>query len=115
MTKYLRYLVLVVIGIFLITVAMANREVVQLHAFPTDLQAVLGVDWVIQLPLFMVGFGGVVLGILIGFVWEWIREHKYRADAAAKTKELQRLERSVATPAHQDKVLALLEQPRKVS
>lgn len=115
MIKYLRYLVLLVIGIFLITVAMANREVVQLHALPTDLQTILGVDWVISLPLFLVGFGGIVVGILIGFVWEWVREHKYRSTAVQKTREVERLERQVGKPQHNDDVLALLEQPRKVN
>lgn len=114
MIKYLRYLVLLVIGIFLITVALANREVVTLHALPTDLQVLFGVDWVIRLPLFLVGFGGIVVGILIGFVWEWVREHKYRATAASKTREVERLERRVVSPAqHQDDVLALLDPPRK--
>lgn len=112
--KYLRYLTLLVIGIFLITVALANREIVDLHALPPDVAAALGVDWTIRLPLFLVGFGGVVIGLLIGFVWEWLREHRYRATAKTMTREVERLERRVAVSDRpQDEVLALLDQPGK--
>lgn len=112
--RYLRYLVLLVIGVFLITVAMANRETVDLHALPPDVAAVIGIDWKIRLPLFLVGFGGIVVGILIGFVWEWVREHKFRSTAKTMTREVARLERQVAVNAKpEDEVLALLEPPEK--
>lgn len=114
MMKYLRYLVLLLIAIGLVAVALANREVVTLHMLPPDLAQLVGIDWTIRLPLFLVGFGGVVVGVLIGFVWEWLREHKHRAAAAAKAREVQQLKREVAqaTPAApKDDVLALLDAP----
>lgn len=118
MMKYLRYLVLLLIALVLFSVALANREPVILHALPPDLAQLIGIDWQIRLPLFLVGFGGIVVGVLIGFVWEWIREHKHRAAAAAKSREVQELKREVARttpPAHKDEVLALLDSsPRKV-
>lgn len=114
MMKYLRYLVLLLIALGLFSVALANREPVVLHALPPDLAQLVGIDWQIRLPLFLVAFGGIVMGVLIGFVWEWIREHKHRAAAAAKSREVQELKREVArsTPAtHKDDVLALLDSP----
>lgn len=112
--KYLRYSVLLLIAVFLITVALANREVVALHALPTGMATALGVNWTIHLPLFLVGFGGVALGILVGFVWEWAREHKYRSTAKTMTKEVARLERRLTVEAKpQDEVLALLDSPQK--
>lgn len=114
MMKYLRYLVLLLIAIGLVAVALANREVVTLHMLPPDLAQLVGIDWTIRLPLFLVGFGGVVVGVLIGFVWEWLREHKHRAAAAAKAREVQQLKREVAQaapPAPKDEVLALLDAP----
>lgn len=112
--RYLRYLVLFVIAIVLITIALANREAVTLHALPPDIAAAIGVDWVIRLPLFLVGFGGVVAGILIGFVWEWIREHKFRRTAKTMTRKVAHLEQNGASAAApKDDVLALLEPPGK--
>ncbi len=32
-----------------------------------------------ELPLFLVIFAGILVGLLIGFVWEWFREAKHRS------------------------------------
>lgn len=116
MIRYLRYLFLAALGLGLITVALANRDLVTLRLLPGDLESLAGLGWTVQLPLFAVIFGGIVTGILIGFVWEWLREHKHRAAAATRAREVERLEREVAratTPAPKDDVLALLDPPRK--
>jgi uncharacterized integral membrane protein len=114
--RYLRYLVLVALALVLVTVALANRDVVTLRLLPPDLAALLGIDQAVQLPLFAVIFGGIVAGVLIGFVWEWLREHKYRVVAAEKSREAARLAQEVARVAPtppKDEVLALLDAPRK--
>jgi hypothetical protein len=73
----------------------------------------LGFSWEITLPLFLVVFGGIAAGLLIGFVWEWWREHRYRVEMRAEKRERQRLEREVSRmrPASQkgEDVLALLD------
>ncbi|WP_366812953.1 LapA family protein [Gemmobacter sp.] len=114
MLKYLRYLVLLAIGLCLLTVALANRAPVTLKALPEDLAGLAAAQWQVELPLFVVIFGGVAIGLLIGFVWEWLREHRHRSTASSKTREAARLQRELAamrdakgTP--QDDVLALLE------
>ncbi len=117
MFRYLRYLLLAVLAIVLLTMALANRETVLIKAMPDDLAAFLGVSWEIELPLFLVIFGGIVGGVLIGFVWEWFREHKHRAVASTKAREVSRLERELATmrdasSVPQDDVLALLDTPK---
>jgi uncharacterized membrane protein len=65
------------------------------------------------LPAFAVLLAAVVAGLVLGFVWEWVREHKHRATAATETKERQRLEETVRkvapSPKKGDDVLALLE------
>ena len=114
MLKYLRYLVLLAIALGLLTVALANRAPVVLKALPEDLAGLVGRQWQMELPLFMVIFGGVAIGLLIGFVWEWLREHRHRATASAKTREAARLNRELAMMrdakgAPQDDVLALLD------
>jgi MFS family permease len=70
------------------------------------------------LPLFLVIFGGIIVGVLIGFVWEWFREHGHRANANQKGREVARLERELAvlkdstSVPPKDEVLALLDAPR---
>jgi lipopolysaccharide assembly protein A len=68
----------------------------------------------VSLPLFLVIFAGIIAGVVIGFVWEWFREHKHRAEAVTHRREREKLEREVsrlkpATERQTDDVLALLE------
>ena len=53
--------------------------------------------------------------MLIGFVWEWLREHKHRAEAARRKTEVRKLERELKRTQDErdkdkDEVLALLDQ-----
>lgn len=117
MIRFMRYLFLVLLGLCLLTVALANRPTVQVKALPEDLAAFLGANWQIELPLFLIIFASIVAGLLIGFVWEWFREHKHRVLASTKTREVSRLERELATMKDatslpQDDILALLDKPK---
>lgn len=117
MIRYLRYLFYAAVALVLVTVALANRGSVTLNALPADLAALTGVGWTVELPLFLVIFGGIAAGLLIGFVWEWFREGKHRSTASAKSREAARLERELAMLRDakgevQDDVLAILDRKR---
>ena len=117
MIRSLRYLFLAALGLVLLTVALANRAPVTLKALPEDLAAFTGFAWQIELPLFMVIFGGIITGLLIGFVWEWFREMKHRSTASRKTREVARLERELAVmkdsqSVPKDDILAILDKPK---
>ncbi len=117
MIRYLRYLFLGLLGLCLLTVALANRPAVLVRALPEDLAAFLGMNWQLELPLFLIIFASIVAGLLIGFLWEWFREHKHRATASTKTREVSRLERELATMKDatslpRDDILALLDKPK---
>lgn len=117
MIRSLRYLFLAALGLMLLTVALANRAPVTLKALPEDLAAFTGFAWQIELPLFMVIFGGIIAGLLIGFVWEWFREMKHRSTASRKTREVARLERELAVmkdsqSVPKDDILAILDKPK---
>ena len=118
MIRTLRYVFLGLLAIVLLTVAMANRVPVPLRLLPGDVGAALGLSGAVEMPLYLVIFGGIIAGLLIGFVWEWFRESKYRSNASKKTREVSRLERELAVLRDtksdpQDDVLALLDTPRK--
>jgi uncharacterized integral membrane protein len=119
MIRIMRYLLIAALTLFLLTVSLANRMVVPVNFLPDDVAALFGVDWSVEMPLFLVIFGGVVSGAVIGFTWEWLREHKHRRTASVRGRELARLERELAvmkdssSEPHKDDVLALIEKPRK--
>lgn len=112
--RYIKYLFLAAIALALVLLALANRDPVTLTVLPPDLAAWVGWNQVVTLPLFLVILGGVVGGLLIGFVWEWFREHRQRAEAKAQRRERDRLAREVETlrgkaNRGKDEVLALIE------
>lgn len=117
MLKSLRYLILGSLAIVLVTMALANRAPVELRFLPDGLAAVFGFDLRITLPLFLILFLAMIAGLLIGFVWEWLREHKHRVAARTHGRAVTKLERELAevkqtTGAPKDDILALLDRPK---
>jgi len=113
--SYIRLAFLLVLGAVLISVSLANRDLVTLQLMPQDLGDLAGFNLAISLPLFVVVLGGIAAGLIIGFVWEWLREHKHRRDAGVKTREVRKLEREVTRLKDQknegkDEVLAILDE-----
>ncbi|KQB97133.1 phosphoribosylanthranilate isomerase [Loktanella sp. 1ANDIMAR09] len=114
--KTIRYAFWAIVGLCLILIGLANRDVVTLRAMPEAVGDLLGLAPDIQLPLFVVIFIAVGAGLMIGFLWEWVREHRIRSDARGKAREVEALKREVAqlrgaagTGKDGDDVLALLE------
>lgn len=113
--RYLRYAILAVLGIILISVSLANRNMVSLKLMPDDLADLAGFNLSVSLPLFLVVLGGIVSGLVIGFVWEWLREHKHRREAGQKHREVRSLKREVSKLKKEknqgkDEILALLDE-----
>lgn len=115
--RYIRYAFLAALAVVLITVALANRDPVLLRLLPEELSGFLGWSWSVTLPLFVVIFMAIIAGVMIGFIWEWLREHKHRAEASRARKaavklanEVQDLKRDKSRSG--DDVLALLEDGR---
>ena len=114
--RYLRYVFLIAVGFCLLVVALANRGVVGIKLLPEEMAAYpyIGQPFQYEVPLFMIIFASIAVGLLIGFVWEWFREHKHRADARIQRREKEKLARQVRgmraeKSEGKDEVLALLE------
>lgn len=112
--KILRYGFWAIVAVCLVIVGIANRGIVTLRALPEGLADLIGVSPDIDMPLFVVIFLGVALGLLIGFLWEWVREGRIRSEARAKSREVTLLEREVGRLKQEkhdgkDDVLALLD------
>lgn len=114
--KTIRYAFWAIVGLCLILIGLANRDLVLVRAMPQALADLFGLTPDIALPLFVVIFVSVGAGLMIGFLWEWVRERRIRAEVRGKSREVETLRREVqqlrsasADAKEQDDVLALLE------
>ncbi|MFN4101241.1 MAG: lipopolysaccharide assembly protein LapA domain-containing protein [Pararhodobacter sp.] len=115
--KYLRYALLAIVLLFCLTVALANRGMVTLALWPDTVTAFLGFGLSVTAPLFViVGLAGG-LGLVLGLVWEWLRERSLRVEAKRTRRELDKIRAEhhivpvspAATAAPRDRVLAILD------
>lgn len=115
--RFIRLLFLVFLAIVLVAVALANRGMVTLSAFPANFGQYLGGQWTVDLPLFLVIFIAFALGMLAGLIWEYLREAHIRREARRRSAEVARLESEVGQLRHRhaaprDEVLAIIDGPR---
>ncbi|RBI75816.1 DUF1049 domain-containing protein [Roseovarius sp. TE539] len=113
--RYVRYACIAVFGLALILIALANRGMVTIRVLPDELSGLAALNPTYDIPLFVVMFGGVLAGLILGFIWEWIREAKERAAAARQAREMRALRAEVQRlkgEKHQgkDEVLAILDE-----
>ena len=111
--RHIRTAVLAVLAIILVTIALANRGPMTLKLLPDPLESLLGVSWEVTLPVFVVLVLAVAAGVLLGFVWEWVREHKHRSAAVTERRKREDLEKQMKSQAPKedkgDDILALVE------
>ena len=111
--RLIRTLFLFFLTIILVVISLANSENVSIYLLPTDLSSLMGTTISINIPLFLVFFSGIFIGLVIGFVWEWLREYKFRVEANLNEKRLSRAETELsemhAKDNKGDDVLTLLE------
>ncbi len=104
MRRFLIFFVLLPIAIVAVALSVANRSGVVLSFDPLGGGAP---RWSVELPLFILLFATLALGVLVGGIATWIGQGKWRraaraerANAARLRQEVERLrERVSATPA----------------
>ncbi len=82
---------------------------------PDGLSKVSAENPAIELPLFVIILGSVLLGLIIGFIWEFVIEQTKKSDLRRKVAEVEKLRGEITrlkAEKHEgkDKVLALLEE-----
>lgn len=112
--RFLRLLFVTLLGLFLILLALANREIVTLNAFPAQFGQFLGGQWSVRMPLFLVLFLAIAFGMLMGLIWEWLREAHLRRESTYRAQQVAKLEREVGSlrdrhVAPRDEVLAIVD------
>ena len=113
--RYIRYASIAIFAIALVLIALANRAPVTLRVLPDEMAGLAALNPTYDLPLFLVIFIGILAGLIVGFIWEWIREAGERAAAARQMRELASLRAEVKRlkgEKHRgkDEVLALLDE-----
>lgn len=113
--RYIRYLIVGLIVAALVIVAMANRAMVTLTVLPESLEKLANWNYSVNLPLFIVAFGGMAVGLLLGYLFEWMRERKHRVEVSKRQRQVRSLNREVTrlkadTAQDKDDVLAILDQ-----
>ena len=113
--RYIRYASIAIFAVALVTIALANRTLVEVRLVPDELAGLAALNPSQQVPLFVVIFAGIAGGLIVGFIWEWIREHGERVAAARKSRELRALRaevRRLKGEKHEgkDDVVALLDE-----
>ena len=113
--RYIRYASIAIFAVALILIALANRGMVTVRLLPDEVASLAALNPSYEIPLFIVIFGGIVAGLIVGFIWEWIREAKERMAAARQAREMQQMRaeiRRLKGEKHKgkDEVLAILEE-----
>ena len=112
MLRFIKLVLLAVVMIAIIVLALANSETVTLHLLPEGVKWILPLS--VDLPMFAVILASVLTGMLLGYILEWVREHKHRRAAAERARQASKLSREVETlkkrhMTTEEEVLALLD------
>ena len=113
MKRYIRVIFLTCLSIIILTLAIANREIVDIRILPSELEGFFGGGMIFSIPVFVLFLIGVIFGLFVGFVWEWIREMKHRSAASRKSKELAKVENELSqlkreSGQNEDEIMLLL-------
>jgi uncharacterized integral membrane protein len=88
MRKIVTAFVLVPLGIVIVMFAVANREIIAVSFDPFD-SAKPAVAF--RMPLFILIFVLVGVGVLIGGIAAWLRQHRWRVRARRAEADVRRL------------------------
>ncbi|MBS4019945.1 MAG: DUF1049 domain-containing protein [Dechloromonas sp.] len=80
--------ILVPVAVVLIALAVANR---QMTSFTLDPFNPGNAALTLQLPLFVMLFLALILGMVVGGTAAWLKQGRYRREARAKRREVQNL------------------------
>ena len=112
--RFVKYLVLALIALALVVIGFANRAPITLTLFPENLVPFTKFNAAITLEVYQVVLVSIALGLLLGFFWEWAREHKHRAAVVRERREKSKLATEVKKlkadkPEGKDEILALVD------
>lgn len=78
MRKFVALVVLVPLAVIIVMFAVANREIITISFDPFDSTHPA---YALKAPLFLLIFALVAVGVVVGGIAAWLRQHKWRARA----------------------------------
>jgi uncharacterized integral membrane protein len=87
MARFLKALILLPVAIVVVLLAVANRAPVTISFDPTRTTS----DLSVTLPLFVLVFLAVAIGVVIGGIGSWLGQHKHRNARRRHRREAERL------------------------
>jgi uncharacterized integral membrane protein len=92
MLRLIGYILFAIVALMGIVFAVANRGVVSVSLDPFDTEApFLAFD----VPLFLLVFGALALGVIIGGLADWLSQGRLRREMREEKKQTKRLERAL--------------------
>jgi len=88
MRRFVTLVVLIPLGLVIVMFAVANREIITISFDPFDS---VHPAFALKAPLFILIFILVALGVLIGGIAAWLRQHKWRSRARHAETEAREL------------------------
>ena len=88
MVRFLKALVLLPVAVIVVLLALANRSPVQVSLDPFSQEAP---EFAAEVPLYLVIFAAVLVGVLIGGVATWLAQAKHRRARRQYRREAQHL------------------------
>ena len=116
MLRLIKLLLLAAMLVALVVLALANSAPATVNLLPAPLADQVQVPTEFTFPLYVLLYGGVLFGLILGFLLELLREYPIRrearrrsAEAEALRKENRALKAEVGRGEHGDDVLALID------
>lgn len=100
--RIIGWLVLVPLCVLLIVFALANRQYVSVHFDPLSAQNPLVPN--LDMPLFVLIYSMLILGVVLGGIATWLSQGHYRRDRRHLQRDKIRLERELETARRQPAV-----------
>ena len=106
MRKFVTFFILAPLAILIVMFAVANREYITVSFDPFDTK---NPAIAFKVPLFILIFLLVGIGVLVGGIAAWLRQHKWRARARRAEADVNRLRAELET----QRSLAVVPPPRE--
>ncbi len=95
MLRSIKIIILFCLMIGIVVLALANRQMVEVRLLPEGLEHIYPLS--VHLPLYAISILSILVGLLIGYILEYLREHRYRKTAARSSRQVAKLEQEVSS------------------
>ena len=93
--RYFKLVAWVLVGLLLFIFALGNNQTVQVYLFPNIFSNTLIARSIFPMPLFIIVYVVLLIGVIFGFVFEYFRQYKYRLNLRKYKKEMNSLRAEV--------------------